>query len=120
MKTLNFLNLALVVTVVITGILSPFIKDCGLIAFFTGLFVMPAYQLLSGLIWLTNETNNKDVTNYFKGVLGYFFLMFAISLLHNSLINQSVIESIMMCIGVSIPILLALYFTFILNKNARR
>jgi len=120
MKILNYGNLAIVFTLITCLILSQFSIDCRGIAFISGLFIMPAYQLLVGFIWLCDSNENKKIRYYFLGVLSYFFLMFCISFLHKILDSQKIIESIMLLLGSSIPIILAIYFTIILNKNSTK
>lgn len=120
MKVLNFENLTIVFTLIICLILSEFNSNCTSIAFILGLFIMPAYQLLIGLIWLGESDGNKEIRYYFRGVLVYFFLIFCFSHLHNFLDNQELIENILSMFGIPIPIILALYFTYILNQYSRK
>ena len=120
MKLSNIGNLTIVITLIISIILSQFIPDCVIIPFVLGLFIMPTYQLLIGLIWLGNSDGNKEIRYYFRGVLVYFFLIFCFSYLHNFFDHQELIESILSMFGIPIPIMLALYFTYILNQHSRK
>lgn len=115
MKTLNYGNLAIVITLIICLLLDNLYSKCSEVAFILGLFIMPAYQLLIGFIWLLTSNENKKIRNYFTGVLSYFFLMFCISFLHNLFDNQKLIESILLMFGIPIPIILAVYFTYIIQ-----
>ncbi len=120
MKILNYGNLAIIFSLIISLILNQFNSNYTGIAFVLGLFIIPAYQLLVGFIWFMNSDENRKIRYYFIGVLGYFFLMFSISFLHNFFGNQKLIESFLLILGSSIPIILALYFTYILNQYSRK
>ncbi len=119
MKKLNFGNLAIIISLIISLLLSQFNSNFVMIPFILGLYILPLYQLLIGLIWLGDTKENKKIKYYFLGVLSYFLLMFCFSSLHNILDNQKLIENIVSIFGISIPIILALYFTYILNQYAR-
>ena len=119
MKKLNFGNLAIIISLIISLLLSQFNSNFVMIPFIIGLYILPLYQLLIGLIWLGDTKENKKIKYYFLGVLSYFLLMFCFSSLHNILDNQKLIENIVSIFGISIPIILALYFTYILNQYAR-
>jgi len=120
MKLLNFGNLAIVFTLIVSVILRPLYSDFVSIAFVLGLFVMPVYQILVGLIWLGDSDGNKEIRYYFRGVLVYFFLTFCLSYLHIFLDDQELIENILSMFGIPLPIILALYFTYILNQYSRK
>lgn len=119
MKLSNIGNLTIVITLIISTILSQFIPGCDTLAFVLGLFIMPTYQLLTGLIWLGDSAGNKEIRYYFRGVLVYIFLIFCFSYLHNFFDDQELIENILSMFGIPIPIILALYFTYILNQHSK-
>jgi hypothetical protein len=119
MKTLNFGNLTIVISLIISLLLGRIISNCYSIAFVLGLFVMPAYQLVVGFLWLADSKGNKKIRYYFIGVLSYFSLIFLIASLNDYLKNQEFIENILSIVGKSMPILLSLYFTYILNQDSK-
>ncbi len=120
MKILNFGNLAIVFTLIISALLSKFYSDCKEIALVLGLFVMPVYQLLVGFIWFILSSGNNKIRNYFIGVIIYFVILFSLSAIPNGLYKLKFIQSIVSAFFGGIPVLLALYFTYILNQYSRK
>jgi hypothetical protein len=118
MKNLNYGNLAIVFSLIFSLILCQFNPDFTIIAFVLGLYIMPAYQLLVGLIWIVSN-NNKRIRIYFIGVLTYFITMFCNNIYHN-IGSQKISEQIITYLGATIPIALSLYFTYILNQYSRK
>lgn len=120
MKILNYGNLAIVFTLITSLILTQFNSYFSGTAFILGLFIMPAYQLLVGFIWLISSDEDKKIRKYFLGVIIYFVSVFSFSAFAHSIQNIKIIEQIMYLIFGGAPIILALYFTYILNQYSRR
>ena len=120
MKILNFGNLAIVFTLIISALLSQFYSDCKNIAFVLGLFVMPAYQLLVGFIWFFLSDGDKKIRNYLAGVIIYFVIIFSLSVISDLIYKLKFLQSIVSAFFGGVPVLLALYFTYILNQNSRK
>lgn len=118
MKILNYGNLVIVFTLILSLILCLFNLNFTIIAFVLGLYVMPAYQLLVGLIWISSQ-NNKRIRIYFIGVLIFFIILFCNNLYHK-IGNQKFSEQILIIVFPSVPIILALYFTYILNQHSNK
>lgn len=118
MKILNYGNLAIVFALISSLILYQFNHNFAIIAFVIGLYIMPAYQLLVGLIWISLQ-NNKSIKIYFSGVLIFFIILFCNNLYHK-IGNQKISEQILTLVFPSVPIVLALYFTYILNQHSNK
>jgi hypothetical protein len=121
MKLLNFGNLAIVFILIVSVILSPLYSDFLSIAFVLGLFVMPVYQILVGLIWfITSAANDIKIKYYFTGVLIYFLIIFSLSGLADLIYKLKILQQIVSVFFGGTPVLLALYFTYILNQYSRK
>lgn len=120
MKILNFGNLAIVFTLIICLILSQFNSNCTSIAFVLGLFIMPAYQLLVGFIWFITSDEDIKIRKYFLGVLIYFLLIFSLSAFADLIYKSKILQQITSIFFGGTPVLLALYFTYILNQYSRK
>lgn len=120
MKILNYGNLAIVITLITSLILTQFNSYFTGTTFILGLFIMPAYQLLVGFIWLITRDKDKKIRNYFLGVIIYFVSVFSFSAFANSIHNIKIIEQIICLLFGGTPIMLALYFTYILNQFSNK
>jgi heme/copper-type cytochrome/quinol oxidase subunit 4 len=120
MKILNFGNLAIVLTLIATAILGQFYSDCLSITFVLGLFVMPAYQLLVGFIWFISSDGNKEIRNYFIGVVIYFIILFSLSAISDLIHKLKILEYVVSAFFGGTPVLLALFFTYNLNQYSKK
>jgi len=118
MKIINYGNLAIVFTLITSLILYQFNHNFAIIPIVLGLYIMPAYQLLVGLILISLQ-NNKSIKIYFSGVLIFFIIVFCNNLYHK-IGNQKISEQILTIIFPSVPIVLALYFTYLLNQYSNK
>ncbi len=119
MKILNYGNLAIVFILITSNILGQFYSYFLGIAFIFGLFIMPIYQLSAGFIWFMTSNRDERISLYFKGVFIFFFLELCNSGFHK-IGNQKISEQISTILFPTIPIILAIYFTYILNQYSRK
>lgn len=119
MKILNYVNLAIVITLITSIILGHFYSYFLGIAFIFGLYIMPIYHLLAGLIWVMTSKKDKRINLYFKGVIIFFILLLCDCGFHK-IGNQKISEQILTILFRVVPIILATYFTYILNQYSRK
>ena len=115
MKILNFVNVILVITIIISAIAGVTFQQFRNVPAVLILFVLPVTQLLIGFVWIILDRQNIYIQRYFVGVLFYIALMLLFFRIDYSLVTAEIIP----IISVSIPLILATYFTYILNLNSR-
>ncbi|MBF4485907.1 MULTISPECIES: hypothetical protein [unclassified Flavobacterium] len=112
MKAINYLNYFFVgmpILLILIGLISSAeIACCGLLStILTGLF-----QLIFGIKMLIDEPQDKNLQNYINGVIFFFLLLFV-----NALILS---WEFVYLILVTIPPILAIYFSYITFKKAHQ
>lgn len=119
MKILNFINLTIIVVLLLSGIIGINDKEYLVKTFVIGLLLLPSTQLIIGIIWLVFYPEKKRILQYFYGVTIFISLLFITSLIFKNINKNEILEGIWIGFFGSIPIVLALYFSYILNKYAK-